>query len=142
VSRKKSVKHQRQVTLSGRDIAFIFRDKIENRRGLLAKGLEWEFFRPDDSSDPFADLTGESVPDIYVAASYWVRDRRIGAEYRRKSTMRARMEDATSGAVFLSIWDQGETRRVEIQHQGNLSPNSKKMVRSIVDEIDQADHAN
>lgn len=140
MARSKIQQHRREVSLTAKEIVFIFRDRIENRSGMYSKNLDWEFFRPEDSGDPFADFSDEPDPDAFIGASYGMRGSKL-APFVGQSQLRSMAQSVSGGSVFLSVWDRGSDRLVEIHHQGNLSPLSKKVVKSILQGLDEVEPA-
>jgi hypothetical protein len=132
MTKAKVIDREITTTASVKSIADAFRDGISQKPGgiwrMSAALLDWDFFTPDASSDPFAALDSGPAPTFVVAASYGLRGT------PSTNAMRA-LSAGIGGAVVLSIWDEEMRRRVDLRHIGDASPASKKHVESIVERI-------
>jgi hypothetical protein len=140
VRRIKVIDYHVVTVLPTREIASAFREGIRSPGGFAGfvgrAMLEWDFFTPEASTDPFAALEGPKVePTFEVAASYGLRQRRY------KTRFEEIMEAGVGGAVHLSVWDEGDRRRIKLRHAGDLSPASKKSVQAVMDRLAAQDPA-
>lgn len=129
--------------LDTRRLALTFREGLQNPSGgwvgmLAAHGLEWDFFTPEVSDDPFAALEDRQDPTFTAGASYGIRG--LG-ERMRITTFERYLQAKSGGAVLLQVWENGDHRQVVIRHVGDLSPASQKCVRTVLDAYRAADPA-
>lgn len=125
--------------LSTKEVAVRFREAIRGGArgfaGIVGRALlEWDFFTPESPTDPFADLEEpEDEPAFCVGASYGLRQRRY------RTAFEDFLQAGVGGAAVLTIWDKGRKRVVELRHQGDLSPASKKCVKAVIDSLSAGD---
>lgn len=125
-----------QTRLSVKHVALSFREGIQARpRGLTglvaSKALEWDFFTPQMSDDPFAAFD-DDAPDFSAGASYGLRH--MGSGNQRRT-----LEAGTGGAALLNVWDRGAHRDVLLRHAGDLSPASRRVLAGVVERFIDAD---
>jgi hypothetical protein len=141
VASTKRISYAFDTSLTLKDLALHFREGLQNPSGgvlglVASKSLKWEFFTPDPSDDPFSELVQVEPPSFAVGASYGVRGLARGVgKYAQL------VDSKAGGAVSLQIWDGGDQRTVLIAHIGDLSPASRKCVRSVLDEYVHGDPA-
>ena len=117
--RSKVIDHRIQTKLAVKEVATTFRDGLQARpKGVVgfvaSKALEWDFFNPDDETDPFAQFDDDK-PDFSVGATYGLRH----ANGPRMTEFRVYIEATTGGAVLLSIWDRSPTQQLEVSDQSS-----------------------
>lgn len=138
MGRMKVIEYSVTTRLPVKDIANAFRSGIRRPRGLVGlsarTSLDWDFFTPATSSDPFSALDDQvDEPTFTVGASYGLK-RTFGS-----AQVQQILEAKVGGAVFLNVWDCDQHREVSIRHLGDLSPASRRCVQTMVDLMTTAD---
>lgn len=126
--------------LSVQDMALIFRDNLGRATGLWrasAALLDWEFYTPEPSDDPFAQFSSHEPPTFAVGSQYGIKGQLL------RGNLGHHINSRTGGVVVLEIWERqsetGRYRAFDLGHVGDLSPASQSCVELVMKAFAAAD---